>query len=322
MTTILLLDMRRLGDESEVVQVLRREASTHVSRSQDIEQICKDIRAVKPDILCFEFDYPDVAGLGALSQTKLRYPRIPILMITLRSSEALALWAFRSGVRDYIRKPVIEGTLLERLHCLMRSLKYSQLDQQRRPFIFSAPIPENVPARHAPLTSLLEGVLPYIEQHFDERISQREIAESLGLSTYQFSRLFKRMSGTTFQEHLARRRIDAATMLLSERGLTVTDVCYAVGFNDVSHFTRTFRRQLGVAPSQYRANQLGLGNASLTQTNGRALARAARPVGLNPGIEEMPLRQEALDIAIRQCRSEGPPPNHARELRWGSDHSY
>ncbi len=69
---------------------------------------------------------------------------------------------------------------------------------------------------------------------------------SLGL--FQFSRAFKRERGMTFQEYITRSRIRQAATLLRHLYAPVTDV----GFNDLSHFSRTFRRYVGIRPSEYR----------------------------------------------------------------------
>jgi len=58
------------------------------------------------DVICFEFDYPDMASLKLIPQAKRRWPSAPILMLTLQNSVDLALWALRSRVFDLLVKPV------------------------------------------------------------------------------------------------------------------------------------------------------------------------------------------------------------------------
>ena len=59
----------------------------------------------------------------------------------------------------------------------------------------------------------------------------------------------------TFQEYVVRRRMQEAMRLLKHPSAAVTDVCFAVGYTDLSYFTRTFRRYIGTSPSVYK-NQL------------------------------------------------------------------
>jgi AraC-like DNA-binding protein len=57
-----------------------------------------------------------------------------------------------------------------------------------------------------------------------------------------------------FHEHLLQLRVSRAQALLSDRHLTVSEVAYSVGFNDLSHFDRTFRRIVGRSPTEYRTS--------------------------------------------------------------------
>lgn len=72
----------------------------------DIHALDRTIRTLSPKILGFEYDYPDIAGLIALSQAKRAFPNVPILMLTGQHSETLAIWAFRQGVWDYFTPPL------------------------------------------------------------------------------------------------------------------------------------------------------------------------------------------------------------------------
>jgi AraC-like DNA-binding protein len=104
--------------------------------------------------------------------------------------------------------------------------------------------------------------ITYVERNLHNKISQADIAESCDLSSSQFSRVFKQVHGTTFQEYVLRRRMSQAIRLLQNPSASITDVCYTVGFNDQSHFTRIFRRFIGASPSGYRKN-LKTAHASL-----------------------------------------------------------
>ena len=64
------------------------------------------------DVICFDYDYPDRAGLRLLRDTKTAHPSIPLIMLTVQHSESLAIWAFRSKVWDYLVKPVTEAVLI------------------------------------------------------------------------------------------------------------------------------------------------------------------------------------------------------------------
>lgn len=93
--------------------------------------------------------------------------------------------------------------------------------------------------------------LRYIDEHYQEELSIREIAEYIGVSGDYFSRQFKQVTGIAPVEYLRRYRFARAMELLAV-GESVTDVSRQVGFRNLCHFSREFKNQLGVTPSQYR----------------------------------------------------------------------
>jgi AraC-like DNA-binding protein len=79
------------------------------------------------------------------------------------------------------------------------------------------------------------------------------IAESwLAVAQSELGRLFHHETGVPFHEHLHDLRVTQAKALLANRYRRVSEIAYAVGSNDLSHFDRTFRRMVGYSPSEYR----------------------------------------------------------------------
>ena len=72
------------------------------------------------------------------------------------------------------------------------------------------------------------------------------------MSPFQFARVFRELVGIPPHQYLVRRRLARARELL-QADMTVTDACYAAGFNNLSHFVRSFRRAFGVSPSRLKA---------------------------------------------------------------------
>lgn len=76
------------------------------------------------------------------------------------------------------------------------------------------------------------------------------LSRTVGMSPFHFSRVFRRLVGAPPHRYLLRVRLVRAAERLLE-GESVTQTCYATGFNNLSHFIRLFRRAFGVSPSQY-----------------------------------------------------------------------
>lgn len=104
--------------------------------------------------------------------------------------------------------------------------------------------------REARLRAFAESALNYIHEHYAEDVRLEEAAGRFGLSPSHFCRLFREACGETFVAALTRVRIEAARREL-ERGRSVKEAAYAVGYRDPDYFARIFRRTFGVSPAHY-----------------------------------------------------------------------
>ncbi|QIG43334.1 AraC family transcriptional regulator [Nocardioides anomalus] len=95
----------------------------------------------------------------------------------------------------------------------------------------------------------LRAAVLYVDRHFREQLTLAEAAAQAHLSPNWFSERFRAHTGSSFQSYLQERRLRFARSLLASTSLTVTEVCHAAGFGDLSHFGRAYRRRYGTAPS-------------------------------------------------------------------------
>lgn len=217
---------------------------------RDIEHIGNMVESIAPNLLCFEYDYPTDIGLTALTQTKREYPKLPILMLTVYHSEALAVWALRTRVWDYLVKPFSATDLLRSAISLFSVCRENDRRAARK---IISPIPDTVPL-DTPNTHQ-KAVLKaqsYIVKNLHEVIRLRDVAAHCGMSATHFSRVFTQTSATNFNEFVRRTRVRKAVEMLADPGTTMKAICYGVGFNDESYFSRTFRRYVGMTPSMYQ----------------------------------------------------------------------
>jgi len=220
------------------------------------------IHEAVPDIICFDFDVPGPSELTLLQKTKLLHPSIPILMFTGVASADLLIWALRSRVWDCFVKPVSAGEVIRRLNIMLPVLNGNSAQRPRKLLM-----PERTVFESAACNSQntqhgrTAAVLPYLQEHLHEKLVLSDMARLCDMDQFEFSRTFRREQGVTFREHLLRIRIEAAAKLLQQAARSVLDVAYSVGFNDPSHFSRLFRRHMGVTPKVYRSNWLVTGGA-------------------------------------------------------------
>lgn len=201
--------------------------------------------------ICFEFDYPDRPGLSILCHIKDRYPHIPILMLTAQHSEALAVWAYRNRVLEYLVTPVSEEDF-RRCKKLLQDIQTAENRQHKRTIIdHKSMIPAEIPVGQRIGSVRLAPAVHFVQKNFRLRIRNAEIAELCGMSSFHFSHAFTETFSLTFQEFVLRYRIFEACKELQHPNVPVANVAYSVGFNDPSYFARMFRRFVGLSPSEY-----------------------------------------------------------------------
>lgn len=99
--------------------------------------------------------------------------------------------------------------------------------------------------------SAMTAMTGYIEKHFCEQITLCDLSRETGLSEKYICRFFKAFTGQTPIDYINSIRIENACELLSH-GINVTECAYRSGFNDLSYFSKIFRRYKGVSPSSYK----------------------------------------------------------------------
>jgi len=95
-------------------------------------------------------------------------------------------------------------------------------------------------------------VVRYLNDHYHEHLTLKTIKDRFFISPYHFSRTFKKITGFNFIEYLNSVRTREAQKLLKESKLSITEISAKVGFDNLTHFGRVFKKIAGVSPSYYR----------------------------------------------------------------------
>lgn len=99
----------------------------------------------------------------------------------------------------------------------------------------------------------VQKAISYLEEHYVDDVHLDDLGEHLHLNKHYLARTFRDITGVTIFTYLYRRRVNQAKIkFLLERELSVTDVCFQVGFKNLSHFSRVFKQQVGQTPEQFR----------------------------------------------------------------------
>lgn len=104
------------------------------------------------------------------------------------------------------------------------------------------------------MTAGVNKALAYINDNLTEDFGEADLAATAGMTAPAFSRSFRKHTGMGLVEYVTRLRISlACQMLMNDEGMSVTDICFASGFRNLSNFNRQFLRRKGMPPSRFRA---------------------------------------------------------------------
>lgn len=104
---------------------------------------------------------------------------------------------------------------------------------------------------------IAQQIISYLDKNYYEEITLDLIENKLYNSKFYLSKVFKEVTGITIFEYLNQRRIQQAkNLFLLRKELTVTDVCFEVGFKQLSHFSKLFKKMMGISPKRFSQNQI------------------------------------------------------------------
>jgi len=133
-------------------------------------------------------------------------------------------------------------TLISVLHDLEKASDYKVLNAQG--FSLDTPVQDN---------DRINMVFNYVKDNFREPIALDNISEKASMAVPSFCRYFKKMTNKTFVQFVNEYRVVHACKLLAEKPISISEVSYESGFNNFSHFNKSFKEVTGKSASQYRA---------------------------------------------------------------------
>ncbi len=232
-----------LSDDYRIVTAQTgRDAIERVKRSSDI------------DLAVIDYRLPDMSGVDALQEIKDVAPSVPVIIVTAYGDEEVAVEAFRSGARDYLKKPFSISELSAKIDFYL-ALRLA--DQRRRKnILLKVDTPVDLgPAPPAVTLSQYRKVqlaVRFLNDNYRTGIHVHDAARAAGISPNHFSRIFRKVMGQSYQDYLSSRRLTKAQSLLRTTTLSVTEICQAVGYSDVTGFGRIFKKLTGHTPTDYR----------------------------------------------------------------------
>lgn len=174
-------------------------------------------------------------GIDLLRVIRARWPWLrPAAMTGATPSEELIIDAFRSGARDFLRKPFGVAELI----ATVRRVASGR--------VVRPTLPDSSEA-HASINR----ALAFIDDHYTEPFSVKDLADLEGMSRSRFGRTFRALRGVSLRDYVRMLRLERAQELLLS-GRSMTEIALEVGFYDLPHFDKAFRKRFGIAPTEFQ----------------------------------------------------------------------
>lgn len=108
----------------------------------------------------------------------------------------------------------------------------------------------------AKLPHEINEIILYLYTHYERKIFIEELTEEFHINRTTLADKFTKSTGMSVMEYLIRLRVKMAATMLRDTMLPVSEIAYRVGFNDITHFGRMFRKHMGYSPSEYRKKKM------------------------------------------------------------------
>ena len=214
-----------------------------VGEASNGEEALEAVERLSPTLIITDLKMPRMDGIEMLRRLREQGNRVYVMILTAYDSFAYAQSALRLGAVDFLLKPFHDGDLEKAVLNLQKRMNMEDGTQ-------SAPI---LGLKKGDKSKYVLEAMDYIGAHYnDPGITVGSIAQSLGISEGHLSHTFKKETDYTLLNYLTRYRIHKAMELLRDCRMKVYEVAEQVGYKDITYFSTTFKKVVGVSPSEYQ----------------------------------------------------------------------
>ncbi|MBK6284035.1 MAG: response regulator [Draconibacterium sp.] len=209
----------------------------------------KQVEEEEPDIIISDIMMPEMDGLEMTRQLKnqLKTCHIPIILLTAKASHEQKLEGLEEGADSYIPKPFNRRHLQVRVKKLLE-LRRKLQETYRGKLVIDEE--ENPISRMD--KKFLGKISKIVEEQLDkEELSVEELSEMIGLSRVHLYRKVKKLTGLSVSEFVRSIKLRLSLDLIKNSGKSISEIAYEVGFSSPSYFTKCFKEQFGISPTEF-----------------------------------------------------------------------
>jgi two-component system, response regulator YesN len=245
-----------VDDEPRTRQGLQKTLETWANGNYQLFTASNGVEAMevmqqqKVHILITDIRMPEITGLQLLKIVKEQNMYPVIIVISAYSEFEYAQEALRLGVINYLLKPISKKALIEAVEDAVQAAQKQERAGMIEKVVDKKLVDANAqnPSNHAPIRKAID----YINNHLQNELTQKEVADHVHLNASYLSVLFKEHVKLTFSEYVTRRRIQRGKELLISTNLPINDIAEQSGYKTAKYFIKIFKELEGITPSAYR----------------------------------------------------------------------
>lgn len=245
-----------IDDEPIIVEGISRMVSWEkyncklVATANDGTEGAEVIREYKPDIVITDISMPGQNGLEMIAGLKSEFPNMMLSILTGYRNFDFAQQAIRLGVTRFLLKPSNMDEIEEAIVTMTNKLvEFKKEDTVLEQNSGSTALDED---NSIASSFIVKNALKYIERNHVQKLTLSDVAEKTYVSQWHLSKLLNRHTGKNFSEILNSVRIEEAKKMLKDPALRIGEIAEMVGFIDMAHFSRVFKKLIGISANEYR----------------------------------------------------------------------
>lgn len=225
----------------------------HIEEATNGKEGWEKVHLMNPDLVVSDIMMPLMDGIELAKKIKTDRltAHIPVILLTAMGSEEKQIEGFQAGVNDYITKPFTFEILVSRIKNLLAQQKLLQKRFQKQievnpSEVTVTPVDEK----------FLKQALDIVEKFIDNPdFSVEDFSREMSMSRVALYKKILSLTGRAPLEFIRSIRLKRAAQLLENSGMSVSEIAYEVGFNNPKNFSKYFKEEFKVIPSQYVADK-------------------------------------------------------------------
>ncbi|HEY5536065.1 MAG TPA: response regulator, partial [Ignavibacteria bacterium] len=247
-----------VDDEEDIRHYIRKELSPiyRISECSNGKEALDYILKEKPDLVISDVMMPEMDGFTLCKKLKsnININHIPIILLTAKSTDEEKAEGFDIGADAYIVKPFNVELLRKRIANIIDNrerLEMKPSDSEENQLLIKPVVLRSFDQ------ILLEKIMKIINENIaDSDLNVEMLASGVGMSRVHMHRKLKELTNQSARDLIKSIRLKQAADLLQGQKLTISEVGYALGFSNLSHFSNTFKEFYGVSPKEFSKKTL------------------------------------------------------------------